>query len=217
MERQSFQDEIGVFEPIAAQMAMALHQVRRRQRGGVVAPARPLIESRRPLSAQEVIRVGDVQELSEDDIAQAAAQRAAVTREEGDGRVHTTPISLRGEVIGALSVREDTQQILGPDDLGLIESVADQVAQAIENLNLLRSTESLALRQQLVNDMVAELQRSTSVEEVLRTAVRSLHNALAGYDIVLRLAPSVVAASPQRVAPEASSDDNEDSSERMTG
>jgi GAF domain-containing protein len=80
------------------------------------------------------------------------------------------------------------QRALSAEQRLIVESVVDQVELTIENLNLLERTRRTALREQLVNDVTAQLQRSLSVDQILETTVRTLQNALSDYDIMLRLA-----------------------------
>jgi GAF domain-containing protein len=105
------------------------------------------------------------------------------------------PISVQGELVGALGFREGAQRQLSTDELALVQAVAEQVAQAVENLNLLEGTERAALREQLVNDITAQLQRSTSVDEVLQITAQALQKALAGYEVSIRLSPEVLGIS----------------------
>jgi GAF domain-containing protein len=80
------------------------------------------------------------------------------------------------------------QGTLSAEQRVIVESVVDQVELTIENLNLLERTRRAALREQMVNDVTAQLQRSLSVDQILETTVRTLQNALSDYDITLRLA-----------------------------
>ncbi|NDJ35309.1 MAG: hypothetical protein GYB64_11640, partial [Chloroflexi bacterium] len=88
-----------------------------------------------------------------------------------------------------ISMRDSQRQALNPADRELIEGIASQVDLALQNLALLEAAEQAALREQMINEMTAEIQRSTSVDEVMRTAVRVVNEQLRDYDIVLRLAP----------------------------
>jgi GAF domain-containing protein len=87
----------------------------------------------------------------------------------------------------------------------LIEDVADQVALAIENIKLVEATKKRTLREQIVSDITARLQHTASVDDVLETAVRTLHTMLGDYDVTLRLAPQVRSAA-HRPAPDSQDD-----------
>ncbi len=93
----------------------------------------------------------------------------------------------------------------------LIEDVADQVALAIENIKLVEATKKRTLREQIVSDITARLQHTASVDDVLETAVRTLHTMLDDCDVTLRLAPQIRSAA-HRPAPD-SQDDGVDDAE----
>jgi GAF domain-containing protein len=80
------------------------------------------------------------------------------------------------------------QGTLSAEQRLIVESVVDQVELTIENLNLLERTRRTALREQLVNEVTAQLQRSLNVDQILEATVRTLQNVLTDYDITLRLA-----------------------------
>jgi GAF domain-containing protein len=112
------------------------------------------------------------------------------------GDSHTVPIKLDGSVVGTLSFREGQDRSLEPDEVELIENVADQVGQAIEHLHLLEEAQRAALREQLINDITAQLQRATSVDAVLRTAAQAVQSALGDVQVTARLVPDVVVSPP---------------------
>jgi GAF domain-containing protein len=123
---------------------------------------------------------------------------------EGESQVgakHSAPITVRGSVIGSMAFREREERALGPEEVKLIESVADQVGQAIENLGLLEEAQRVAQREQLINDITAQLQRATSVDEVLKTAAQAVRAALGDVEVTARLAPGAVASVAQAEAP----------------
>jgi GAF domain-containing protein len=113
----------------------------------------------------------------------------AVTRQEtivqtdaGDGRGQATvvvPLSLRGEVIGALGLHgaEGGRQ-WADDEIALVEAVADQMALALENARLLEETQQRAKRDQLIAEITSQVRSSRDPETILRTAVRALGMAL---------------------------------------
>lgn len=81
---------------------------------------------------------------------------------------------------------------LEPEKRELIETVADQVSQAIASINLIENTQKVALREQLISGITAQLQQSVGVDDVLETAVRTLQSILKDYEITLRLTPEAL-------------------------
>jgi GAF domain-containing protein len=89
------------------------------------------------------------------------------------------PISLRGEVIGALGLHEtEGGRQWAEDEIALVEAVADQMALALENARLLEETQQRARRDRLIADITARVRSSRDPETILRTAVRELGAAL---------------------------------------
>ncbi|MDT8305535.1 MAG: GAF domain-containing protein, partial [Anaerolineae bacterium] len=88
------------------------------------------------------------------------------------------PISYGGEVLGVLDVQHDVRGGLGADDAALLESVAGQVAVALQNARLLQETEERAKQAAVMNVISQRIQRATSVDEVLQVATRELALAL---------------------------------------
>jgi GAF domain-containing protein len=87
----------------------------------------------------------------------------------------------------AITMRTTQRRKLGQDERDLIESITNQVDLAIQNLNLLEAAEQAAFREQIINEMTADLQRAVTVDEVMQTAVRLLASNLGDYDVRLKL------------------------------
>jgi GAF domain-containing protein len=89
------------------------------------------------------------------------------------------PLSLRGEVIGALGLHEpEGGRRWTADEIALVEAVADQMALALENARLLAETQQRARRDRLIAAITAKVRSSRDPETILRTAVRELAAAL---------------------------------------
>ena len=124
-------------------------------------------------------------------VERAMAQQELVTQQSEDGEGELiAPLTLRGEVIGALGLqrhhgaapddarkpKEDRQW--SDEEMALIESVAEQLALAVESARLLEETQRRAQRDRLVADITAKVRASSDVETIMRTAVRELGAAL---------------------------------------
>jgi len=117
------------------------------------------------------------------EVEQAMARRELVVRSgTGDGAEQAllvAPISLRGEVIGALGLHEtENRRQWTDDEVALIEAVAEQMALAIENARLLEQTQRRAARDRLLAEITARVRSSLDPQTILRTAVRELGAAL---------------------------------------
>ena len=97
------------------------------------------------------------------------------------------PLTLRGQVIGAIGARWKEGQVWTQDDLALIEATTDQLAQTIEGLRLLDETQRRAAQEQLTGAITAKMRESLDMDAVLRTAVREVGESLGLHDLTIRL------------------------------
>jgi GAF domain-containing protein len=134
-------------------------------------------------------------------IVQAMVRQEVVAQSDtgsGTGQAAlVAPISLRGEVLGALGLHEpEGRRGWTDDEIALVEAIADQMALAIENARLLEETRQYAERERLIADISAQVRASTNVETILRTAIRELGRALRASDALIQLGVSDGADSP---------------------
>jgi hypothetical protein len=98
------------------------------------------------------------------------------------------PLTLRGQVIGAMGARWKEGKVWSQDDLALIEAVSDQLAQTIEGLRLLDETQRRAAQEQLTGAIAARMRETLDVETVLKTAVQGIRQSLGLPEVVIHLA-----------------------------
>jgi len=153
----------------------ATHRLYLREQWAKFVPARvaPLYERTR----SDVAPLGDA---TLPQVERAMAQREVVVQSSGDEQsAVVAPITLRGEVIGALGLHEtEGGRQWTDDEIALVESVAEQLALAVENVRLLEETQRRAQRDRLIADITAKVRSSADVETIMRTAVRELGTAL---------------------------------------
>ncbi len=89
------------------------------------------------------------------------------------------PISLRGQVVGVVGVRdEEGMRRWTEDDVAVIRAIVERMALAADNLRLLDETQRRAARERLVGEISARLRASLDPDVVLRTMVRELGSVL---------------------------------------
>lgn len=105
----------------------------------------------------------------------------ASAQDEGEGperhRVKT-PIVIRGEEVGELSVLVPKDETIKPDQMDLIHAVADRVAVIAENARLFDETTRRAERERLVSDIATKIRGSNDPQTMIETAARELRAAL---------------------------------------
>ena len=88
-----------------------------------------------------------------------------------DANASSIPLVLRGQRIGAISLRTRSDS-LAPAERDLLEKVAAQVALALENVRLLEETRQRAAQEQIISEISARFSRSLDVDALLQAAVR---------------------------------------------
>jgi GAF domain-containing protein len=130
------------------------------------------------------------------EVEQAMVRREVVVHSDtGDGAGQAAlvaPISLRGEVIGALGLHEtENKRRWTDDEIALIEAVADQMALAIENARLFEQTQSRAARERLIREITDRIRGAVDVESILQTTVQEVGRALGTSHGLVRLGTEV--------------------------
>lgn len=88
------------------------------------------------------------------------------------------PILLGDEVLGALDVQQDRVNGLSQQDVDVINSVASQLAIALQNARRYQQTQTLAQRESLVATIIDQIQRTRTVDEALQVTTRELGRAI---------------------------------------
>lgn len=110
------------------------------------------------------------------------------------------PINLRGKTIGALQLRAGGEvSPWGEEDLAMIETIIDQVAQTAESLRLFDETRERAGREQTIREITDKLRIAPNLDKLLETATRELGQHLGAEHTVLRLGLERRVAGPQEV------------------
>jgi putative methionine-R-sulfoxide reductase with GAF domain len=88
------------------------------------------------------------------------------------------PIAIGPEVLGVLDVQHNVTDGLSDKDADLIQSIANQVAIALQNARSYEQSQAQAEFETLVNTISQKIQRAASVEDVLQIAAREIGVAL---------------------------------------
>ena len=90
----------------------------------------------------------------------------------------SVPIALGNTVLGILDVQQNMINGLGEEDVELLQSLAGQVAISLQNTRSFEQSKSQADFASLVNAIGQKIQRTSTVEDTLQTAIRELGSAL---------------------------------------
>ncbi len=91
----------------------------------------------------------------------------------GPSPLAVAPLSLRGNVIGALAVEVDPQRPLSADELDLLNEMSDQVALALESARLFEQTQQALGTTETLYQGSEQVVRAGSLEDVLHAVIET--------------------------------------------
>ena len=144
------------------------------------------LESEHPEDAEVVT------DLWRPEMERAVATGAAVSMRDGDGDKERTalaaPITLRGQTLGVIGVEEPVgDRQWTADEIALVESVSEQLAQALESARLFADTQRSAERERLIGEITAKIRASTDMKAILETTAAELGQVLGTSRAMIRL------------------------------
>jgi GAF domain-containing protein/HAMP domain-containing protein len=109
----------------------------------------------------------------------------------GNGQGHrplAVPLNVRGNVIGVLDTFKPGEQgEWTADEIQVLQTVADQIAQTLEGARLYQDTQRRAAQEQLTSAITARMRESLDMERVLQTAAQEIGERLGLHDIAIQL------------------------------
>lgn len=100
------------------------------------------------------------------------------------------PISSGKQVLGVLDVQQNLVNGLNEEDVSLLQSLASQVSISLQNARAFEQSKSQAELESLTNTIGQKIQRATTVEDTLQTAIREIGLALGASRVTANLQTS---------------------------
>lgn len=88
------------------------------------------------------------------------------------------PLRLGQQIRGVMSVQSYKFNSYSQRDITLLNSLANQVSVAIENIRLYKEAEARARREQMLREITARVRSSVDIDNIMRIAAQELGNAL---------------------------------------
>lgn len=120
-------------------------------------------------------------------LSEAVRRNQVVMRGMQNFKVLALPITVRGQVIGAMEFELAPDQHVSNEQLVVLQQVIERLGLAVENLRLLEEAQRMAQREGMVNEITARMQAATSVEAVVAAATQSLADAFQAPRVAVRL------------------------------
>ncbi len=201
---QAFSEEdVAVLQTLADQVALAISNARlfqqvqesleaeRRAYGELSRQAwRQLLRTRPGLGfvSDQKGTVPADKELKPEMKQAIQARQLAVA--EGDGTALALPIQVRGQVIGVVDIQRPAGSgEWAPDQIAVIQTLAEQLGVALESARLYQDTQRRAVRERLVGEVTARVRESLDMDTVLKTAVQEIVQSLDLPEVTIRMAP----------------------------
>jgi len=109
--------------------------------------------------------------------------------ESGKTATLAVPIRLRDEVIGVMDVHVPDEHEWDPDEVDIVEAVAERLSLAIESSLLLQATQRRAEIERLTADISSKISSTTQFDSILRTAAEELSRVLGGSEVLVQIQP----------------------------
>jgi len=97
------------------------------------------------------------------------------------------PLQTSGRVLGAMNVQSSESDTFRPQDVEMLQTLADQLSAAILNARLAKISAIAADRARLVSEITSELSGSLEIEDVLEKAARALQRGLGNPEVIIKI------------------------------
>jgi GAF domain-containing protein len=103
------------------------------------------------------------------------------------GKIVALPITVHGQVIGAMEFEMNADQSIAPEQLTVVQQVIERMGLSADNARLFDEAQRIAQREATVNAASVQMQGASNVETVLSTATRTLAEMFGSSRVAVRL------------------------------
>lgn len=109
-----------------------------------------------------------------------------VQAQDRDVQVISTPLRVRGQVIGAMEFEVGADEF-APEDIELVNGVAERFSLALESARIYEESRRVAQRESTLNQIGSRLQTTNTVDTLLAETARGLQASLGATRVAIRL------------------------------
>jgi len=203
-EQDAFkQDDIAALSTLADQVSIAiqntraLEEARRALAEAQASYGETVREAWKVMRPQSMIKgiqlidssIRPLEKAVEEDFVKKAIQSGQTTVSTERLGMLAVPIRMRGQVIGVMSLKSNTEYKWTEDDVDIAEAVAERLSLAIETAALLRTAQHRADIEKVTTDISTKISSSSRFETILETAAQELSKALGGSEVLVQIEP----------------------------
>jgi len=142
-------------------------------------------------------------------MVQAVQQGQVVVWQDSGYSIASVPVRVRDYTLGVLDFRKAGEaDIWTTEELALVQTLTDQLGQALESARLYQNTQLRAERERILADITSKVRASTNVNVILQTAVKELAEALRVPKGAIQLRSANSEARERKINPNRGGQDN---------
>jgi GAF domain-containing protein/HAMP domain-containing protein len=107
----------------------------------------------------------------------------------------TIPLRMGGEVLGTIELHGWRTSAIGPEEEGILDTIAAQISVALESAALFQDTQRRRNREQLINEITYRMRATLDPAAIVQSGIRELGKALGASEVVVKLQPGARGAS----------------------
>ncbi len=104
--------------------------------------------------------------------------------------IQRIPLKLRDQTLGSISLTI-SEEDLSAEQKNLIDTIANQTAQALENVRLLQESQKRAMQEQQLNDLTMKFSSALNVNEIIRTAAKEFGRLPAVSEVTVQIGAAI--------------------------
>jgi GAF domain-containing protein len=122
------------------------------------------------------------------EVEQALQTGRAATSQDG-ARNLAVPVRVRGQVIGAIDAHKPVEaREWTPEQIALLETLAEQLGDALEDARLFEDARRRAIREQLTRQITTRIRESLDPDTILKASVQELGRVLGAERVAIEIA-----------------------------